>query len=67
MLNEYLMNEYLINTSVDIVNKMSTAEIAREVGLARPPLGAGGRTPRKAVFGSGERNPTLVKKAVLRF
>ena len=66
MLNEYLMNEYLINTSVDIVNKRSTAAgTAKEVGFARPPLGAGGGTPRKAVFGSGERNPTLVKKAVL--
>ena len=67
MLNEYLMNEYRISTNADIVNKRSTAAgTAQEVGLARPPLGAGGGTPRKAVFGSGERNLTLVKKAVFR-
>ena len=63
MLNEYLMSEYLrneyrISTSVDIVNKRSTAAgTAQEAGLARPPLGAGGGTPRKAVLGSGEWTP----------
>ena len=67
LMNEYLRNEYWVSTSADIVNKRSTAAgTAQEVGLARPPLGAGGGTPRKAVFGSGERNPTLVKKAVFR-
>ena len=57
LMSEYLMNEYLINTSVDIVNKMSTAETAQEVGLARPPLGAGRGTSRKAVLGSGDWTP----------